>query len=452
MRMSRSALLIYLTLSMLMVSCSAAPPPLTCAQYNLQTTVSADRLNGELLIANGVLRQSDLDRGRNPKLDAYMAQFSEQVQVHGLQGRPEPASLADVRAHYANVMGFPREEPAPAEEALREDLKIVAGPMAAHRYRAALRVAAFPPDFGYYDLNQPLQIRGQTIFDFGGPEGTIRERWSNHDNKYRTGQIWRYMLANPRLNSNPAQYRQDLNAGDERAGARIDQDGDRLNQVFNGELAYAADDFRLQDGRFVYGPAQLPEDPRQAVTEDAGFVFIQQWLAHMRRTGDVAEHSRWLSPNATLYGAGCDDADSHDQAAISGGAGQPIGEADKRLSRLIAEKLGPHVDVDLLQPFEADTPYAQLPVSGWSHVGFQTELTAHAPGTGATIEPGVRYCAQWIMALRAEPAKVNNIRAQTVWLSLEQIDPTERCADHFARERIASEQRYCRNHPAWCRT
>ncbi len=434
-----------------MAACNAAPLPLTCAQYNLQSTVSADRLNGELRIANGVLRQADLDRGHNPKLDAYMAQFSERVQVHGLQGRPEPASLTDVRAHYANVMSFPREAPAPTEEALREDLKIVAGPMAAHRYRAALRVAAFPPDFGYYDIHQPLNIRGQTIFDFGGADGTILERWSNHDNKYRTGQIWRFMLANPRQGSNAMHYRQDLKAGDEAPGARIDQDGDRLNRVFNGELAYSAQDFRLQDGRFVYGPAQQPADPSRAVTEARGFAFIQQWLTHMRAAGNDAAHARWLAPNATLYGAGCDQAKLHKQAAITGGAEQPADEAGKHLSGLIRERLGSRFEVDLLQPVEADTPYAQLPVSGWSHVGFQTQLTGHAPDIPEADEAEVRYCAQWIMALRADPSPEQATRAETVWLNLEQISPTESCADHFERERVASEQRYCRNHPAWCR-
>lgn len=123
----------------------------TCAQYNAQTRVSAEVLTRELQIANSPLRASELAEGRNPKLDAYLAQFAPDAQIHGLQGRPEPSNLNEVKAHYQHVMGSPGDPLDDPEGALREDLHVVAGPMAAHRYRASLQVPAFPPDFAYYD-------------------------------------------------------------------------------------------------------------------------------------------------------------------------------------------------------------------------------------------------------------------------------------------------------------
>lgn len=208
----------------------------SCADFNRQSRVSASRLDNELHIANSPLLAADLAAANNPKLAAYLDQFAVDVAVHGLQGRPEPADIGDVKAHYQHVMGTATPAARDPDSALQEDVRVVAGPMAAHRYHAVLHVPGFPPDFAYYDVALPLQLRGQTIFDYGGPDGTIRERWSNHDNKFRTGQLWRYMLSLPRK-ADPARFRTDLRPGSEAPGAAIDQDGERLNAVFNGELA-----------------------------------------------------------------------------------------------------------------------------------------------------------------------------------------------------------------------
>lgn len=326
----------------------------TCAQYNAQTRASAAALARELQIANSPLRAADMAEGRSPKLDAYLAQFAPDARIHGLQGRPEPSNLNEVKAHYQHVMGSPGDPLDDPEGALREDLHVVAGPMAAHRYRASLQVPAFPPDFAYYDAALPLKLRGQTVFDVGGPEGTIRERWSNHDNRFRTGQLWRYMLRHPR-DVDPFRFRTDLSAGSDMPCGLIDRDGQRLNAVFNGELALQPGDFSLVDGAFHYGPARVPEGPSRPVREAEGLRFVQRWFTGGRLPLGGRAGPEWLAEHATLHGADCDRPAAQRAPSRIGGAGSGR-RAAVALQRSLAERLGTGFRSTLLQPVSADAP------------------------------------------------------------------------------------------------
>ena len=437
-----------LTLALHGIAAAATPAP-TCAVYNAQSRTSAERLNRELLIANSPLRLADLQAGRNPKLAAYMAQFADDVQAHGLQGQGEPAGLASVRDHYSKVMSAASPPVPEPDSALREDVYVVAGPMAAHRYRAALHIPAFPPDFGYYDSAIPLNLRGQTIFDYSGANGTIHERWSNHDNKFRTGQVWRYMVQNPR-DVDPHQFRRDLQPGDDGGGGRIDRDGDRLNAVFNGEQALLPGDFTLVNGAFTYR-APMPLAP--AVTEMEGLRFVARWFANAQGPAGGFKDLNWLTSDARLHGAGCDEAQAAGAPSSVGGTVRDR-EAASTLLRLLQARLGAGFESELLQPVAADAPYGRLPVSGWSRVGFQSQLTQAVAGAGtSTAHTGpARYCAQWIMLLRNEgtpPAR--ELKAQEVWLNLHQLEqPGGNCNEHFAREHAAAKGRECQANAAWC--
>jgi hypothetical protein len=410
---------------------SAAPadPAQTCASYNQQSHRSAERLDRELQIANSPLLAADLAAGRNPKLAAYMDQFAADVAVHGLQGRPEPARIQDVKAHYQHVMGAATPAIRDPDSALQEDVRVVAGPMAAHRYHAALHVPGFPPDFAYYDAALPLQLRGQTIFDYGGPEGAIRERWSNHDNKFRTGQLWRYMLNHPR-DADPTHFRTDLRPGSEAPGSAIDRDGDRLNAVFNGELALAAGDFSLVDGAFRYGPPSLPTDVERPLTEAEGLQFVKRWFSRDQLPVDTDSEFGWLADDAILHGAGCDDAAAANAPAIAGGAGSGR-LAAQTLQRILMERVGPDIHHRLLEEVDTATPYGRLPVSGWSRVAFRMQLLGTAAGTdthSATGRARVEYCTQWIMRLRA--VSPTDVRAQEIWLDLAPLEaPAAGCAE-----------------------
>jgi len=407
------------------MSASTARAAETCAVYNQQSHTSAERLASELAIANGPLRASDLAAGRNPKLAAYIAQFADNVRVHGLQGRPEPATLSDVKAHYQLVMGSPSSPSRDAEGGLREDLAVVAGPMAAHRYHAALHVPGFPPDFAYYDSAIPLKLRGQTVFDYGGPDGTIRERWSNHDNKFRTGQLWRYMLRHPSA-PDPALFRADLLPDSHAPGGLIDRDGDRLNAVFNGELALHPGDFALADGAFRYGPAKPPEGGRTPVTEEEGLRFVQRWFGDGKFGTRSAAIQGWLADDATLHGAGCDQPDAAGMRADVGGPGQRR-EAAATLQRLLEDHLGPDIDSALLQPVGENTPYAALPISAWSMVAFTMRLERSITRSAANTrdKQPIRLCANVIMRLRKEAASDGTPGAEEVWLSLRPVDDSE---------------------------
>ena len=406
----------------------------SCADFNRQSRVSASRLDNELHIANSPLLAADLAAGNNPKLAAYLDQFAVDVAVHGLQGRPEPAHIADVKAHYQHVMGTATPAARDPDSALQEDVRVVAGPMAAHRYHAALHVPGFPPDFAYYDAARPLQLRGQTIFDYGGPDGTIRERWSNHDNKFRTGQLWRYMLSHPRK-ADPARFRTDLRPGSEAPGAAIDQDGERLNAVFNGELALRAGDFTLIDGAFRYGAARLPAGADRPVTETEGLQFVARWFTGRAFSLDGATGPDWLADDATLHGAGCDAQSAADAPATAGGEGSGR-LAARTLQRVLQERLGPGIEHRLLEAVDTAAPYGRLPVSGWSHVAFRSELRAThtvSDGAGFTRQVSVGYCAQWIMRLRA--VSPSTLRAHEVWLDLtRQENQAENCATGHYRE------------------
>ena len=410
---------------------SAAPadPAQTCASYNQQSHRAAERLDRELQIANSPLLAADLAAGRNPKLAAYLDQFAADVAVHGLQGRPEPARIQDVKAHYQHVMGSATPAIRDPDSALQEDVRVVAGPMAAHRYHAALHVPGFPPDFAYYAAALPLQLRGQTLFDYGGPEGAIRERWSNHDNKFRTGQLWRYMLNHPR-DADPTRFRTDLRPGSDATGAAIDRDGERLNAVFNGELALVAGDFTLVDGAFRYGPPSLPKGVERPVTEAEGLQFVKRWFSRDQLPVDADSDFGWLADDAILHGAGCDDAAAANAPAIAGGAGSGR-LAAQTLQRILMERVGPKIHHRPLEAVAPSAPYDRLPVSGWSRVAFRMQLGGTHPTGGATgVARGVplQYCAQWIMRLRT--VSPTDVRAQEIWLDLRPLEaPAAGCAE-----------------------
>lgn len=404
----------------------------TCADFNRQSRASAARLDGELHIANSSLRAEDLAAGRNPKLAAYLDQFAADVTVHGLQGRPEPAHIGDVRAHYHHVMGSATPAVRDPDSALREDVRVVAGPMAAHRYHAALHVPGFPPDFAYYDAALPLQLRGQTIFDYGGPGGTIHERWSNHDNKFRTGQLWRYMLGHPRT-IDAAQFRTDLLPGSDAPGALIDRDGDRLNAVFNGELALNPGDFTLVDGAFRYGTAQPPTGTERPVTEAEGLQFVARWFAGARFSVDAASGAAWLADDATLHGAGCDQPSAVAAPATVGGTGSGR-LAARTLQRVLRERLGAGIEHRLLEAVDTASPYGRLAVSGWSRVAFRSRLSGAqmaGDGTSAARQGSATYCAQWIMTLRA--VSPSEVKAQEVWLDLARRETPSSGCDTLTR-------------------
>ena len=408
---------------------SAAPadPAQTCASYNQQSHRAAERLDRELQIANSPLLAADQAAGRNPKLAAYLDQFAADVAVHGLQGRPEPARIQDVKAHYQHVMGSATPAIRDPDSALQEDVRVVAGPMAAHRYHAALHVPGFPPDFAYYDTQLPLQLRGQTLFDYGGPEGAIRERWSNHDNKFRTGQLWRYMLNHPR-DADPTRFRTDLRPGSDATGAAIDRDGERLNAVFNGELALVAGDFMLVDGAFRYGPPSLPKGVERPVTEAEGLQFVNRWFSRDQLPVDADSDFGWLADDAILHGAGCDDARATDAAATIGGTGSAR-LAATTLQRVLGDRLGQDARNALRQAVDANAPYGQLPISAWSRVAFQTQLsgmTATGGASGSTRPVPARYCAQWVIRLGA--SSTSNVKAHEVWLNMTRLEaPETRC-------------------------
>jgi hypothetical protein len=410
----------------------------TCSVFNAQSRISAEGLNRELLIANSRLDAADLKAGRNPKLDAYMRQFAADAVVHGLQGRPEPAALDDVRAHYSNVMGAPSPERPDPDGGLKEDLHVVAGPMAAHRYHAALHVPGFPPDFAYYDTALPLRLRGQTIFDYGGAEGTIRERWSNHDNKFRTGQLWRYMLAHPR-DADPARFRRDLLPGSDEPGALIGRDGDRLNAVFNGELALQAGDFTLVDGAFRYGPPSQPAGTERPITEAEGLAFVTRWFADESLNVDAVSAFEWVADDARLHGAGCDEESAADMTATVGGAGSGR-LAARTLQRTMIDRLGPATHHRLLQSADGAAPFGELPVSTWSHVAFGSRFSGIrtvVDSAGTKRQVSAQYCAQWVMRLRAASPK--EVRAVELWFNLAPPeDQAKDCADGYARGSVAA--------------
>lgn len=410
-------------------SATTISAPYTCESFNRQTRVSGQRLDGELHIANGPLSAADLAAGRNPKLKAYLDQFASDVLVHGLQGRPEPAHLEDVRAHYRFVMGRATPTVRDADGALQEDLRVVAGPMAAHRYHASLHVPGFPPDFAYYDAALPLRLRGQTVFDYGGSGGTIRERWSNHDNRFRTGQLWRYMLGHPRT-EDPLQFRTDLRDGSDAPGATMDRDGERLNAVFNGELALQPGDFTLLGGAFHYGPATRPAETERPVTETEGLQFVRRWFTGPEVALKAESGPGWLADDATIHGAGCDLVSAANAAASAGGPASGR-RAAQTLRSVLVDRLGPDIRQRLLSATDAAAAYGQLPVSAWSRVAFRSEFSGTrtvADGPGGKRAVPVRYCAQWIMRLHAEPP--TEPRAQEVWLDLTRLaDPAARCND-----------------------
>jgi hypothetical protein len=414
---------------------SAAPTALatdTCSTFNAQSRAAAEGLARELQIANAPLSADDLAAGHNPKLAAYLAQFSPDAIAHGMQGRPEPTRIADLHAHYALVMSSPSQPGEDPDGGLVEDLVVVAGPMAAHRYHATLNVPGFPPDFAYYDPALPLRLRGQTVFDYGAHDGQIRERWSNHDNKFRTGQLWRYMLANPQR-VDPARFRQDLHPGSDTPGGLIDRDGDRLNAVFNGELALRPGDFSLRDGAFVYGTPEAPDRAEAVVPETEGLAFVRRWFGPQAPAFAAAGSSKgWLAHTATLHGAGCDDAAAASLPAQAGGPGAP-GAATATLQALLGQRLGEVTRIRLLQSVSDDTPYAELPVSAWSRVAFQTELTSAQMQHGARMPP--RYCAQWVMRLGRDATAGSAVVAEEVWLDLKPLSPSvSGCEDILERE------------------
>ena len=424
----RFLLLLFLPVAL---AANAAPgsTEYTCADFNRQSRTSAERLDGELHIANSPRLAEDLAAGRNPNLTAYLEQFAADVTVHGLQGRPEPAHIGDVRAHYQHVMGSATPAVRDPDSALREDVRVVVGPMAAHRYHAALHVPGFPPDFAYYDAGLPLQLRGQTIFDYGGPRGTIRERWSNHDNKFRTGQLWRYMLDHPRT-VDTARFRTDLLPGSDAPGALIDRDGDRLNAVFNGELALRPGDFTLVDGALRYGPASLPSGAERPVTEAEGLQFVARWFAGETFSVDATAGAAWIADDATVHGAGCDQSSAAGAPATVGGAGSGR-LAARTLQRVLRERLGPDMRHRLLESVDAAAPYGRLAVSGWSRVAFRSQLSGAqlaGDGTSAARQVSAKYCAQWIMTLRA--VSPSEVKAQEVWLDLAQRETSSSCPAH----------------------
>ncbi len=337
----------------------------SCAQFNQQSDQSERNLLSELAIANQPLSESEASDAstRFRKLDQYIEQFADDTIVHGVQGRPEPANKSDMREHYQYVLTAAKDQ-SNTEADLRETVKVVAGPMAAHRYKAGIRVAAFPPDFAYYDPKRLLRLRGQTVFDYGAQNGKILRRWSNHDNKYRTGQLWRYMLNHSPAQDAPANlaYRKDLRRGDELPGGKIDQDGERLNRVFNGELLWAASDFVLNDqGQFYYGPALPVESRPQPVSEKDGLQFARRFVERYGSSGieDL------FAEDAGVYGVGC-----HQQAAN----GLPARGSARSLAKWLQEEITDQALVSLAPPFSFDGGYDYLPISTWSMLGLSLKI------------------------------------------------------------------------------
>ena len=116
---------------------------------------------------------------REQAYEEYMATFSPNVRVHGLQ----PGEVTD----YAGVRGFYRGLFDAFEgSVLISDELVVAGPMAAQRYHA---LGYMTGTFDGIEMDRKLVgIRGQTFFRFD-TNGLIKERWSNHDHAYRLAQI-----------------------------------------------------------------------------------------------------------------------------------------------------------------------------------------------------------------------------------------------------------------------
>jgi hypothetical protein len=441
MRTATILALAPLALSVFMSKAQASAAGISCREYNAQTATSARHMNRELLLANGRLTAGDLTAGRNPKLDGYMMLFHPSVQAYGLQGRGQPADFAEVRAHYALVMGTPSpDQPDPGSQ-LREDLHVVAGPMAAHRYKAAIRVPGFPPDFGYFDVNTPLRLRGQTVFDFSGPNGTIVKRWSNHDNKFRTGQIWRHMLDNPRAESSVG-WRLDLKRGAELPGGMIDRDGDRLNAAFNGEIAIGPHDFTLREGVFYYSSPNNPSKLSGSITEAEGVQYVNRFISAMTPQSAMGISLAWMTDDAVLHGADCDKQESADNASAIGGEPTAPGAAKRALASLLDTRLGSQFKARLLQTAVSGSPFETQPISAWSHVGFHLEWT----GFG-----GQTWCSQWILRLAADSNSEVQLRAKEVWLDMKPLDPAARsCEAQFSREHHAARTEECRARPGLC--
>ncbi len=338
----------------------------SCSEYNQQAERAEKNLQSELAIANEPLTEQEAANSisKYRKLDKYIELFSDDAIVHGVQGRPEPASKTDMREHYQYVLTAPRDNSS-SEGALQETVSVVAGPMAAHRYKAGIRVGAFPPDFAYYDINRLLHLRGQTVFDYSGDDGKISRRWSNHDNKYRTGQLWRYMLRHPKPSPSPAalSFRQDLMPGDELMGGLIDLDGERLNRVFNGELVLQESDFVLSDKhQFVYGSALAVDPALGRVSEHDGLLMSKRFLDHANNDDLIA----LFAADAEVYGARCHEQGAQNQNAL---------DTPEALVKQLQGQVPTNARIRLAPPFSFDHGYDYLPISAWSMLGFRLQTT-----------------------------------------------------------------------------
>jgi hypothetical protein len=247
------------------------------------------------------------------------------------------------------------------------------------------------------------------------------------------------MLTHPR-DADPARFRRDLLPRSNAPGALIDRDGDRLNAVFNGELALQAGDFTLVDGAFRYGPASRPAGTERPITEAEGLAFVTRWFADETLTVDAISTHDWIADDATLHGAGCDAAERENApASIGGKASGRL--AATTLQHLLEDRLGARAKHRVLQPPDMNAPYDRQPISAWSQVAFQTQWDSMATHDGrpdrAQSAP-IRYCAQWIMRLRAGSVDGSDAKAEEIWLNLTRLDdPGGSCVDAFDVERAA---------------
>ena len=360
---------------------------ISCAQYNAMSAATALNLQRELAIANRAVHNAgpEAEEGHR-RLDDYMSQFAADALIHGLQGQPEPAKKAQTRTHYAPILLGDSETADPAGR-LTETIRVVAGPMGAHRYKAQIHIPGLPVDFAYFDERQPLRIRGQTVFDYGHFEPAsgrylIRERWSNHDNAFRTGQLWRYMLERPERPANwPFDVRSDLSSTDGAPGGKIDLQGARLNAVFNGEYALEHGEFGLSEsGVFVVDDA--PDGRRtDIVSELDGYVFIADFMHALAQPDWIFRFRQWVSISrdpqlplqATLYGADCEADEAASRPALIA-----AGEFDSRVEPLLFALQQSRL-FGMALPSSAlvgapDQDYHRWPISAWGWIAFTLYL------------------------------------------------------------------------------
>ena len=372
---------------LLTATAMSSAAPLTCEQYNTLSAAAALNLERELAIANRPVHNASPEAVEGQRrLDDYMGQFADDALIHGLQGQPEPAEKAQTRTHYAPIL-MGDSEAADPEGRLTETIRVVAGPMGAHRYKAQIHIPGLPVDFAYFDERRPLRIRGQTVFDYGYFEPAsgrylIRERWSNHDNAFRTGQLWRYMLERPERPANwPFDVRSDLSSTDGAPGGKIDLQGARLNAVFNGEYALKHGEFGLSEsGAFVVDDA--PDGRRtDIVSELDGYAFIADFMHALAQPDWVSRFRQWVSISrdpqsplqATLYGADCEAAEAASRPALIA-AGEFKSRVEPLLFVLQQSRL-----FGMALPSSAlvgapDQDYHRWPISAWGWIAFTLYL------------------------------------------------------------------------------